>query len=97
MTLLAAHWRAAAVWAGLLNLTAFCLMGIDKRRAQRKMWRVPEKTFFLLALLGGAPGAIAGMWQFRHKTRHWYFKYGLPAIVILQMGLIGLLVWWSGS
>lgn len=68
-----------------VNVTAFALMGMDKRRAVRHDWRIPEKTLFLSAILGGSIGAILGMRHFRHKTRHWYFAYGLPAILILQI------------
>lgn len=71
----------------LINLAAFALMGIDKRRAVRHAWRISEKTLFLSALLGGSLGALLGMRTFRHKTRHWYFVYGIPAILILQLGL----------
>ena len=71
----------------MMSLLDFCLMGFDKHRAKRNGWRVRERTFFLLALLGGSPGAILGMRLFHHKTRHWYFKYGLPAILILQLAL----------
>ena len=74
-------------WVALASLADFILMGLDKRRARRGAWRVRERTFFLLALLGGSPGAILGMRLFHHKTRHWYFKYGLPAILILQLAL----------
>ncbi len=75
------------IWVLALSMLDFVLMGADKRRARQNRRRVPEKTFFLAALLGGSPGAIAGMWLFRHKTRHWYFKYGLPAIFIAQLAL----------
>ena len=68
----------------LINLFAFALMGIDKEKARRHKWRIPEKTLFLSALLGGSVGAIAGMQFFRHKTRHWYFVIGMPAILVLQ-------------
>ena len=61
------------IWVLALSMLDFVLMGADKRRARQNRRRVPEKTFFLAALLGGSPGAIAGMWLFRHKTRHWYF------------------------
>lgn len=71
----------------LINLIAFALMGIDKRRAVRHTWRISEKTLFLSALFGGSLGALLGMRAFRHKTRHWYFVYGIPAILILQLGL----------
>ena len=90
--LLIAHWELWLVWVILLSLLAFGLMGIDKRRARRGAWRVPERSFFLLALLGGAPGAIAGMWFFRHKTRHWYFKLGLPLILLIQAVVLGLIL-----
>lgn len=76
------------LYAILINLIAFALMGIDKRRAVRHAWRIPEKTLLLSALLGGSPGALCGMHIFRHKTRHWYFVWGIPAILILQLGLI---------
>lgn len=68
----------------VINIAAFCLMGIDKHRAKRHLWRISEKTLFLPALLGGSFGGIMGMHLFRHKTKHWYFKYGLPGILILQ-------------
>ena len=76
----------------LINLIAFALMGIDKRRAVRHAWRIPEKTLFLSALLGGSLGALLGMHTFHHKTRHWYFSYGIPAILILQLGLAFYLI-----
>lgn len=77
---------ALAAWLGFLNLAAFAAMGVDKRRARRDAWRVRERTLFLLALFGGSVGAIAGMRLFHHKTRHWYFVVGMPAILILQVG-----------
>lgn len=61
------------LWVLALSILDFALMGIDKRKAKRGAWRVPEKTFFLVAVLGGSPGAILGMRLFHHKTRHWYF------------------------
>ena len=79
--------RAALAALVLVNLVEFALMGWDKRRARRGEWRVRERTFFLLALLGGALGGGAGMRVFRHKTRHWYFRYGLPTILALQGAL----------
>lgn len=76
-----------ALWVLLWSILAFVLMGVDKWKARRERWRVPEKTLFLAAALGGSPGAILGMYAFRHKTRHWYFKWGLPAILIAQLTL----------
>lgn len=83
----------ALLWVLALSLADFALMGVDKRRAKRGVWRVKERTFFLLALLGGSPGALLGMWTFRHKTRHWYFKFGLPAILSAQITLGLWLAW----
>ena len=75
----------------LINLTGFCLMGIDKRKAIKGAFRIPEATLFLVALIGGSIGSIAGMYTFRHKTKHFTFVYGMPAILILQVILIILL------
>ena len=83
----------ALLWVLALSLADFALMGVDKRRAKRGAWRVKERTFFLLALLGGSPGALLAMWAFRHKTRHWYFKFGLPAILSAQIALGLWLAW----
>ena len=71
-----------------INVVTFFVYGIDKLRAKRGAWRISEKTLFLLPLLGGSVGAIAGMKVFHHKTKHWYFKYGLPLILILQIALV---------
>ncbi|OUP22591.1 hypothetical protein B5F29_00925 [Lachnoclostridium sp. An196] len=62
-------------------------MGLDKRKARKNLWRIPEKTLFLSAILGGSAGAIAGMYVFHHKTRHWYFVIGMPLILVIQIGL----------
>lgn len=77
----------AGLWLLTANLLAFSLMGFDKGRSKTGGRRVAELTFFSLALLGGSPGAILGMYAFRHKTRHWYFRYGLPAILAAQLAL----------
>ena len=65
-------------------------MGIDKRKAVKHAFRIPESTLFIVALIGGSLGSLLGMYVFHHKTRHWYFVYGMPAILLLQ--LIALLV-----
>ena len=67
------------------NLAAFFLMGTDKRRARRGKRRVPERTLFLPAVLGGALGGTLGMYLFHHKTRHWYFRWGFPLLLLLQL------------
>ena len=71
----------------VLNLLAFLLIGLDKAKARRHRWRIPEKTLFLSAILGGSIGAIAGMQLFRHKTKHASFRIGMPCILILQLAL----------
>ena len=80
-------------WLCAVNLAGFALMGIDKRRARRGRWRISEQTLFLPPLLGGTAGTILGMRCFRHKTRHWYFRYGLPALLAVQLALAGWLAW----
>ena len=70
---------------GSMSFLLFAMMGIDKSLAKRGAWRVPEKTLFLLALLGGALGGIIGMYFFRHKTRHTSFKAGLPMLLIVNI------------
>lgn len=82
-----------ALWVLFWSILDYVLMGVDKWKARRERWRVPEKTFFLVALLGGSLGAILGMYAFHHKTRHWYFKWGLPAILVAQIALGGWLYW----
>ena len=67
--------------------SVFALMGIDKSKAKRHLWRIPEKTLFLSALLGGGAGAIIGMYFFHHKTRHWYFVIGMPMILIAEVAI----------
>ena len=79
--------RIVFIYLVIINLIAFLLMAMDKSRARRHQWRIPEKTLFLSAILGGSIGAIAGMYTFHHKTRHWYFVIGMPAILILQVVL----------
>jgi len=60
-------------------------MFLDKRKAKKHKWRISEKNIFLIALLGGSLGCLLGMNIFRHKTKHWYFKFGLPTILVLQV------------
>ena len=78
---------ALALWLVFINAATFAVYGVDKRRARRGAWRIPEKTLFLLPLLGGSVGALAGMRVFHHKTKHWYFVWGIPLILLAQMAL----------
>lgn len=75
----------------VVNIVGFVVMGVDKKRAIRGAWRISEASLFLTALIGGSLGCILGMQKFRHKTKHWYFKYGMPAILILQILIFILL------
>ena len=81
------------IYAVLINLVAFTMFWMDKKRAKAKKWRIPEKTLFVCATLGGSIGAIIGMWLFRHKTKHWYFVYGMPAILAVQLLVVWIAVW----
>lgn len=71
-----------------INIIAFAIMGIDKSKARKGSWRIPEKTLFLLALAGGSLGILCGMYFFHHKTQHWQFKWGIPLIMAAQAALL---------
>ena len=81
-------WKITGIYLLIVNLTAFFLYGIDKKRAIKQKWRISEKTLILIAVIGGSVGAICGMQVFRHKTKHIKFKLGLPAILIVQLGIV---------
>lgn len=74
-----------------LNLLGVFCMAVDKKRAIEHRWRISEKTLFLIAMLGGSAGIWAGMYLVHHKTRHWYFVLGIPAILFLQILCLWLL------
>ena len=76
------------IYLAIINIIGYALMGIDKNRAIKHAWRIPEATLFGAALLGGSLGSILGMQRFRHKTKHWYFKFGMPAIFIVETALL---------
>ncbi|MCH5343077.1 MAG: DUF1294 domain-containing protein [Acetatifactor sp.] len=76
-----------------INITGFILMGMDKKRAIRGAWRISERSLFLTALLGGSLGCIIGMEHYRHKTKHWYFRYGMRAIFAIETFGLALLYW----
>ncbi|SOC10195.1 DUF1294 domain-containing protein [Pseudobutyrivibrio ruminis] len=69
----------------IANIAGLAVMGIDKAKAIKGAWRIPEKTLFLFSLIGGSIGTWAGMYLFHHKTKHWYFVIGMPAILIIQL------------
>ena len=91
-------WGLLAAWLVLINLISFLIFGLDKWKARRKakhasVRRVPEKTLFLLAALGGSVGALLGMRAFHHKTLHRAFRIGIPVILAAQLLLAALLCW----
>ena len=81
--------RILVIYLLAVNLFAFILYGIDKKRARNREWRISERALIGIAVIGGSVGAILGMHVFHHKTRYWYFRYGLPVILIIQV----LLAW----
>lgn len=75
----------------ILNLASYLLIWHDKNKAQKGQWRISEKSFFMLALMGGSLGVYYGMKVFRHKTRHLSFKYGMPLLIVINMVFFGII------
>lgn len=73
------------IYLVIINIISFIVYGIDKWKAQRKRWRISEKMLFLLAIIGGSLGALAGMYTFHHKTLHKKFVLGVPLILVIQV------------
>ena len=78
-----------------INIASFAAVGIDKRRAALGKWRIKERTMFIMAILGGSIGALVGMHTFHHKIRKWYFRWGIPAILILELAAAALFIAWD--
>ena len=76
------------IYLVVINIVGFFIMGIDKWKAKKNRWRVPENTLFVITALGGGIGTIAGMYTFRHKTKKPQFTVGMPAILILEIILV---------
>ncbi len=72
----------------VINIIGIIVMASDKSKAKHHAFRIPEKVLFLVAIIGGSVGTWAGMYMFRHKTKHWYFVVGMPAILVLQIALV---------
>lgn len=87
-------WIIIAVYLAIVNITGFIIMGVDKSKAKRRKWRIPEATLFLVAAIGGSIGSIVGMYTFRHKTKHWYFVVGMPAILAIQI-IVALILYFA--
>ena len=95
---LGSPWGLLWAWLAVVNLVTFLAFGLDKWKARRKVQhesvrRVPEKTLFLLAVLGGSLGALLGMRVFHHKTLHRSFRLGIPAILICQLAAAVWALW----
>ena len=80
-------------YLAIVNLAGLIVMGIDKLRAKKRAWRIPESTLFVIALIGGSLGTTIGMHLFHHKTRHWYFLFGMPAILVIQIATVLILMY----
>ena len=78
------------IYLAAINVVAFCAMALDKYRAVRHRWRIPEATLIGLALLGGSIGGMLGMYLLRHKTLHPKFSIGLPSIFLMEYGCLAL-------
>lgn len=86
------HLKVILAFSLVMSLAAFIMMGVDKSKAKKGKWRIPENTLFLPVILGGGLGGILGMYVFRHKTKHWYFRFGFPVIFVLEAALLVWLV-----
>ncbi|OAB44614.1 DUF1294 domain-containing protein [Paenibacillus antarcticus] len=80
------------IWFIIINMVGYLVMSEDKRRAQKRRDRVPEKTLFLLAAIGGALGVIIAMYRKRHKTRHLSFRIGIPMLLFMNAVLYGYFI-----
>ena len=94
--LVGSPWALLGLWVLLASIVTFFVFGIDKWKAKRGARRIRERTLFLLAAMGGSIGALFGMKVWRHKTLHKSFRFGIPAILILQIALTaGLFVYFN--
>ena len=80
------------IYLVIINIIAFALMGIDKKRAQNKEWRISEAALFTTALIFGSLGSNIGMRFFRHKTKHWYFVIFMPLILVVQVVILAFVI-----
>ena len=81
------------IYLASINILGFFAMGVDKERAQKKRWRIPEKTLFAIAILGGGLGTWLGMYMFRHKTKHDYFVKVISVVMMIQVALLFVFLW----
>lgn len=83
------------IYIAAITLVTFFVYGIDKHKARKDKWRIPESTLLWLAALGGSVGALLGMKVWHHKTLHKKFRFGVPAILILQIAIVVFLIYYS--
>ncbi len=86
--------KGLLIYLIVMNLIGLAVMAMDKSKARHHAWRIPEKTLFLVSILGGSVGTWAGMYLFHHKTKHWYFVVGMPLILAAQLAAG---VWLAGN
>lgn len=82
------NWKYVLIYLLAINIIGFLAMGIDKLKAKKDWWRIPEGTLMMFCLMGGGIGTIAGMYTFRHKTKKLKFTVGMPTILISEIALI---------
>lgn len=82
------NWKYVLLYLLIINVVGFLAMGIDKLKAKKDWWRIPEGTLMMLCLLGGGIGTITGMYTFRHKTKKMKFTVGMPTILISEIALV---------
>lgn len=81
-------WLKLFLYLIFINTISFCLFAWDKRQARKRVWRIREKDLLFSAIIGGSLGGLLGMYAFRHKTRHFKFRAGMPLILVLQAILL---------
>ena len=85
-------YKTGIIFLTVINAAAFCAFGMDKRKAIKGKWRIPERTLLLFALAGGSVGALLGMLVFRHKTQKRKFYIGIPVMLVLHVCIVFLIL-----
>ena len=84
--------KILGIYLLIINAIGFILMLVDKIKARKNLWRIPEKVLFLSAIIGGSIGSLLGMYVFRHKTKHFSFILGMPLILAIQIVLAVIII-----
>lgn len=84
--------KTLGIYLFIINAIGFILMLVDKIKARKNLWRIPEKVLFLSAIIGGSIGSLLGMYVFRHKTKHFSFILGMPLILAIQIVLAVIII-----